>query len=380
MDFNLNEDQIEIARQAKRFFEKECPIEYVRAMFEDERGFADEIWNKMAEMGWMGMRIPEDYWGIGLETIDLCVLLIEMGRAVFPGPYFSTVVLAAEGIMEAADEGQKETHLTKLASGEIRGTLALTEASSGGDPLFFEMEARPKGEGLVLSGTKLFVPDAHVSDLILCAAKTPQMRGHSEGVTLLMVDPKTQGVHITQLKTMDGTRKQCAVEFRDVEVGPESVLGTPGEGMAPLKRIVQRAQVGLCAECVGGSEKAMELAVEYAKIRYQFGQPIGGFQAIKHRCADMLVAVEGARSLLYWASWAQDHGDEREAALSASVAKAFCSEAFKNITAWGIQTLGGVGFTWEHDMHLYFKRAKANEMALGDPVYHREEVARLLQS
>jgi len=183
---------------------------------------------------------------------------------------------------------------------------------------------------------------------------------------------------VSLLPSMDGTRKLCAVEFKEVRIGAEEILGEAGKGWEPLGRVLQRGQVGLCAECLGGAQRAMEIATEYAKVRVQFDQPIGAFQAIKHRCAQMYAEVESARSILYWAAWAQDHGNPEEAALAASVAKAYCSTVYRNASTSAVQILGGTGFSWEHDIHLYLKRAKANEVALGDPVYHRERVAQFI--
>lgn len=378
MDIKLNEDQIEIARQARRFCEKESPVEFVRAMFEDERGFTDDLWTKMVEMGWTAMRIPEAYGGLEMDLMDLAVVLEELGRAVTPGPFFSTVMLAAEIIMEAGSDAQKENYLTGIAAGEMRGTLALHEKDGGADPGYIQMEACANGDDFVLNGTKLFVPDAHVVDFLVCAARTEAGNDPAQGITLFLVDINTDGIHVSLMPTMDGTRKLCAMDFKEVRVSPEGILGMSDKGWEALSRVLQRAQVGLCAECVGGAERSMEIATEYAKVRIQFDQPIGAFQAIKHRCAQMFVEVESSRSILYWAAWAQDHADPKEAALAASVAKAYCSEVFRNASASSIQILGGTGFSWEHDIHLYIKRAKANEVALGDPIYHREQVVKLL--
>jgi alkylation response protein AidB-like acyl-CoA dehydrogenase len=379
MDIKLSEDQLEIARHARRFCENESSIEYVRTMFEDERGFTDDVWAKMAEMGWMGMRIPESYDGLELGLLDLALVLEEMGRGLTPGPFFSTVLLAAEVIMEAGTDEQKRKYLPGIAVGEIKGTLALHEPEGGADLGYIQMEARTDGDGYILNGTKLSVPDAHVADFFICAARSKKGKRPARGVTLFILEPNTQGLSISRLPTMDGTRKLGSVDFKDVRVGPTAILGEPDKGWKPLQRALQRAQVGLCAECVGGAQLAMEMATEYAKVRIQFDQPIGAFQAIKHRCAQMYVEVETARSILYWAAWSQDHGKPKEAALSASVAKAYCTEAYRSCSASAIQVLGGTGFSWEHDIHFYLKRAKANEMALGDPVYHREQVVRLLE-
>ncbi len=380
MDVSLNKVQIDIAKEARRFLDKECPTDYARDMFEDERGFTDEIWARMTEMDWMRVRIPEPYGGMGMDQMDITMVLEEMGRAVVPGPFFSTVLLAAEAVMEAGSDSQKEHYLPGIAAGEIRGTLALHEPDGGTDLGYIQMGARADGDGFVLDGTKLFVPDAHVADFLACAARTEAGNHPVQGITLFLVDLSADGVSVSLLPTMDGTRKLCTVEFKEVRVSPEGVLGELHKGWTPLSRVLQRAQVGLCAECAGGAQRAMEIATEYARIRIQFDQPIGAFQAIKHRCAQMYVEVESSRSILYWAAWAQDHGDSREAALAASVAKAYCSEAFTHVSTGAIQVLGGTGFAWENDIHLYLKRAKANEVALGDPTYHREKVAQLLTS
>jgi alkylation response protein AidB-like acyl-CoA dehydrogenase len=351
---------------------------YVRAMFEDERGFTDTVWNKMVEMGWTAMLIPEQYGGLGMEMLDMALVLQEMGRAMVPGPLFSTVLLGAEAIAQAGSDAQKQKYLTAVAEGSMRGTLALYEPGSGADPGYVTMEVKRAGDGFVLNGAKVFVPDAHVSDFLVCTARTAPGSDPASGITLFVVDLPASGVTVTLLPTMDGTRKLCAVEFKDVRLGADNVLGDPGKGWEPLKRALQKAQVGLCAECVGGAEKAMDIATEYAKVRVQFDQPIGSFQAIKHRCAQMYVDAESARSIMYYAAWAQDHGDATEAAIAASAAKVYCTEAYRSVSASAIQVLGGTGFSWEHDIHFYLKRAKANEMALGDPIFHREQVITLM--
>jgi len=378
MDISFNQDQVEIANQARRFLENECPMAFVREMYDDERGFTDQLWAKMVEMGWMGLRIPEEYDGVGLGLMDLCIVSEEMGRVVLPGPYFSTVMLAAESLMEAGDDSQKKLYLPKISMGEIRGTLAVSEPDAGPEPGYIQMEAKSEGETFILNGTKLFVHDAHTADFIICPARTEPGHDPNHGVTLFIVDSKTSGISITPLKTMDGTRKQCEVRFDNVGVPKEGILGEPNKGWGLLLRVLQRAQVGISAENVGGAEKAMEISVEYAKIRQQFGQPIGSFQAIKHKCAEMLVDVEGSRSLLYYAVWAQEEEEPETAALAASAAKAFTSDAFRNVSTAGIQVMGGIGCTWEHDMHIFLKRAKSNQVALGDSAFHRDQVARLL--
>jgi alkylation response protein AidB-like acyl-CoA dehydrogenase len=378
MDVRFTEDQKEIARQARRFLENESPMEYVRAMMDDERGFTDDVWTKMAELGWLRMCIPEAYDGLGMDLIHIVVVMEEMGRAILPGPFFSTVMLGAEVIAQAADASIKERYLPAIAAGLTRGTLALHEPDGGEDPSYIHMQARKDGDGFILDGVKLFVPDAHTSDFLVCAARTDREDNPNDGITLFLVDRKTDGLSVTLLPTMDRSRKLCSVEFSRVRCGPEDLLGEPNSGWEPLRKILQRAQVGLCAECVGGGQRAMEIASDYAKIRVQFDQPIGAYQAVKHRCATMFQEVESSRSLLYWAAWAQDYADPRDAALAASSAKSYCSEAYKNAANSALQILGATGFSWEHDIHLYLRRAKANEAALGDPVYHREQVAGII--
>ena len=378
MDIKLDEIQRDIAAEARRFLEKETPMEYVREMFEDERGFADDIWKRMSAMDWMKIRIPEVYGGAEMEQMDLSVILEEMGRTLLPGPFFSTVLLATETIMAAGSDSRKKQYLPEIAEGRLRGTLALHEPDGGADPEYIRMAADRNGEGFILKGTKLFVPDAHVADFLICAARTDAGKDQAHGITLFIVDLDADGLNVSLLPTVDGTRKLCAVEFKGVQVKNEDILGHLHKGWAPLSQVLQRAQVGLCAECVGGAQRAMEIATKYAKIRIQYDQPIGAFQAIKHRCAHMYVEVESARSILYWAAWAQDCGDPGQAALAASVAKAYCSEAYTHITTGAVQVLGGTGMTWENDIHLYLKRAKGNELSLGDPVYHRERVVQLL--
>lgn len=374
MEISLSKTQKDISKEARRFLKKECATDYVLAMVDDERGFTEDIWDKMAEMDWMAMRIPEAYGGMELEQIDINMVLEEMGRAVVPGPFFSTVMLAAEAIMEAGNVPQKENYLSRIAEGKLKGTLALYEPDSGIDPGYVQMKAQADGDEFVLNGTKLFVPDAHLADFMVCAART------EEGITLFIVDTDANGVTVTLLPTMDGTRRLGAVEFNTVRLGPDSILGELHQGWEPLQRVLRRAQVGLAAECLGGAQYAMETATEYAKIRVQYDQPIGGFQAVKHRCADMYVDVESSRSILYWAAWAQDHAEEKEAAIAAAVTKAFCTEAFTRVAGGAIQVLGGTGFIWETGMHLYLNRAKANEAAFGDPDYHREKIVQLLTS
>jgi len=380
MDITLSKEQKDIAKEARRFLTKECPFDYVQEIYETDKDLTDDIWINMTEMDWMAMRIPEAYGGLGMDQADLNIVLEEMGRAVLPGPFFATVMLAAEAIIEAGNDDQKSRYLPQISDGKIKGSLALHESDGGADLNYINLPVHGAGGNYVLNGTKLFVPSADVADILVCVARTKKGDDPTQGITLFLIDLSTEGVSVLQMPTMDGTRKLGAIEFKNVRLGAESILGDLHHGWKPLQRVLQRAQVGLSAECVGGAQRAMEIATEYAKARIQYDQPIGAFQAIKHRCAQMFVDSESARSLLYWAGWAQDHGDDKEAAVSASASKSYCSEAFSRNAGRGIQILGGTGFTMENEMHLFLKRAKANEMALGDPIYHRERIIQLLTS
>jgi alkylation response protein AidB-like acyl-CoA dehydrogenase len=373
MDFGFSEEQEMLRSSARDFLAKEAPMTYVRKMMEDERGFTDELWRKMADLGWMGLVLPEAFGGAGLDFVDMVVVLEEMGRVVLPGPFFSTVILAGVAIAEGGTQKQKETYLPKIADGSLKATLAHLEPSGRWDADGIQLVAKPDGGGYVLDGTKLFVPDANVADLFVVAGRAPGSKA-AEGVSLFLVDAKAPGVTVTMLKTMDQTRKLGEVVLSGVKVGADALLGTAGKGWALLDRVADRAKVGLAAEMCGGAQKVLEMSVEYAKVREQFGKPIGSFQAIQHKCANMLVEVESSKSITYYAAWAVAN-DVAEAPLAAAMAKAYTSDAYRHTAGEGIQIHGGIGFTWEHDMHIFFKRAKSSEVSFGDATWNREIVA-----
>jgi alkylation response protein AidB-like acyl-CoA dehydrogenase len=376
MDFGFSEEQEMLRKSARDFLAKENPMTYVRQMMEDDRGFRDDQWRKMAELGWMGLILPEEHGGAGLDFVDMVVVLEEMGRVVLPGPFFSTVILGGVALAEGGSAAQKKELLPKLATGGLRVTLAQLEPNARWDADGIQLEARKGGGGWRLSGTKLFVPDAHTADLLIVAGREPGSKG-AEGVSLFLVDAKGPGVATTLLKTMDQTRKLCEVVLKDVAVPADRALGAPGQGWKLLDRVIDRGKVGLCAEMCGGAQKVLEMSVEYAKVREQFGRPIGSFQAIQHKCANMLVEVESSKSATYYAAWAVAN-DVAEAPLAAAMAKAYCSDAYRHTAGEGIQIHGGIGFTWEHDMHIYFKRAKSSEVTFGDATWNREIVAQLI--
>ena len=377
MDFGFSQEQEMLRATARKFFENECTSTFVRARMEEPAGVTDEFWAKLAEQGWLGLVYPEEYGGAGLGFVDLVVLMEEMGRVVMPGPFLATTILGGLAILEAGSAAQKKEWLSRIATGEAKATLAWTEPNVRWDAAGVTTTARAADGGFVLSGTKLFVPDAHLADVLVVAARTSEGPRPEDGVSLFLLPKATAGLAVTLLPTMDQTRKLCEVSLRDVRVPGAALLGARNAGWPVLARVAERATVALCAEMCGGAQRVLEMTTEYAKIRVAFGKPIGAYQGVKHRAADMLVDVENAKSLTYYAAWAVDE-NVAEAALAASMAKAYASDAYRKVAGAGIQLHGGIGFTWEHDLHLYFKRAKSSEFTFGDATYHREKVAQLI--
>jgi alkylation response protein AidB-like acyl-CoA dehydrogenase len=377
MNFGFNEEQELLRSTARKFFDNECASETVRKLMDGPEGMTPDLWKKIAEQGWTGLIFPDEHGGMGLGFVDLVVLMEEMGRSVVPGPFFSTVLLGGLAIREAGTDAQKKAWLPKISSGEARATLAWMEPSAELGARGITLQAAAKGAGFTLDGTKLFVHDAHTADVIVVAARTDSGKSSEEGVSLFLVPKGTPGLSVTLLPTMDQTRKLCEVGLKDVALGAEALMGQAGSGWAPLARVIDRATVALCAEMCGGAQKVLEMTVEYAKIRQAFGRPIGSYQGVKHKAADMLVDVENSKSITYYAAWAMDEGVP-EGQLAVSMAKAYVSDAYRRVSGAGIQLHGGIGFTWEHDLHLYFKRAKGSEFTFGDATWHRERVAQLV--
>ncbi len=374
MEFSLTEEQEMLKTMARDFLAKECPKTHVREMMDDDVGYSPELWKKMAEVGWLGLVLPEEYGGAGMNFRDLTILCEEMGRALLPSPFISTLHLVGLPIMAAGTEEQKQEFLPLIANGEIACTLAVLEEDGDLWAEGIKTKAVPQGDEYSISGTKLFVPDARAADYILCAARTRRATDSEEGITLFMVDAKEWGIYITSLKTMDETRKQYEVSFTDVAVPAKNIIGELHQGWPILKQAALQATAALCAEMVGGGEMVLEMTVSYAKERIAFGVPIGSFQAIKHKCADMLTSLEYARSLMEGAAEAIKDGAPNTPII-VSMAKSFCGDTYKQVTNEGIQIHGGIGFTWDHDMHLYFKRARSSDTAFGDANYHRELIA-----
>jgi alkylation response protein AidB-like acyl-CoA dehydrogenase len=331
----------------------------------------------MAQQGWQGLIIPEKYGGTGMTFADLTVLIEEFGRALVPGPFISTVVLGTLPILEAGTEAQKQEFLPKIAAGDLIMTLALTEPSARWDADGVQLAAKAEGDSFVLNGTKLFVPDAHVSDYMLAAARTKQSANPEEGVTLLLVDSKSPGIEYAMLKTI-GSDKQCEVTFNDVRVPKANVLGEVDKGWPIIQSVKPKATVATCAYLVGLAQMDFDISVNYAKERIQFGRPIGSFQAIQHKCADMIIDVDGSRFITYKAAWSLQE-NEPDGEMLASMAKAWCSEATRRVVAQGQQIHGGIGFTKDYKIQLYFRRQKWMELMWGDADYHRELVAQKLE-
>jgi alkylation response protein AidB-like acyl-CoA dehydrogenase len=366
VDFAFSPEQEDLRAMVRDFLAARSPETEVRRLMETADGFDPAVWKQLGEeLGILGLAIPAEYGGAGAGFTEVGVVLEEAGRALLCAPFFSSVVLAATTVLYSGDQAAKKDYLPGLASGELRGTLALAEDSGRWDEAAITLTATAHGDGWTLDGHKNYVLDAGTAELILVAART------GTGISLFAVEAGTPGLVTNELSTMDMTRKQARLEFAGVTA---RLLGAEGGAWPALSRTLDLAAAGLAAEQAGGAAQVLEMAVEYAKTSYQFGRPIGSFQAIKHKCADMLVAVEAARSAAYYGLWTADGADD-EFPVAASLAKAYCSDAYLHCAAENIQLHGGIGFTWEHPAHLYFRRAKSSQLLFGDSAYHRELLA-----
>jgi alkylation response protein AidB-like acyl-CoA dehydrogenase len=371
VNFAFSDEQEELRQTVRRFLEGKSPSAEVRRLMETTEGYDPAVWKQMGqELGLQGLHIPEEYGGQGFTFVELAIVLEEMGRVLLCAPYFSSVVLAANAILNAGTAEQKAALLPGIASGETIATLAFTEPNGKWDSAGVTMEAKGSGDSYTLDGEKMFVIDGHTANLIVVAARLAGTSG-TDGIAFFTVDGDAAGLTRTPLATMDQTRKQAKLEFSGVKARP---LGEPGAGWPALSKTLDQAAVGLANEMIGGAQFVLDQSVEYAKVRVQFGRPIGSFQAIKHKCADMLLEVESGKSAAYYAAWAAAE-DNEELPVVAALAKAYISDAYFHCAAENIQIHGGIGFTWEHDAHLYFKRAKSSEIFLGDATYHRELLA-----
>jgi alkylation response protein AidB-like acyl-CoA dehydrogenase len=377
MEFSFSEDQDELRRAARRFLEVASSEERVRAAMDTEQGYDSATWEQLSEeLAWTALTIPEEYGGLGMSYLDLHPLMEEMGRALLCSPFFSTVCLGANALLLGGTESQKERYLPGIAAGETTATLAYGEKNNQMSAEGVEATYSRSAAGYILRGAKSYVLDGHTADLLVVAARTEDSKG-AEGVSLFLVPGDAEGLKRSWLPTMDQTRRLASLDLGDVVVAHDALLGEEGRGWPLVERTLDLARIALAAEQVGAAEMCLDMAVEYAKVRRQFGRPIGSFQAIKHRCADMLMMVESARSAAFYASALAGQG-ETDLAEAASSAKAFCSDTFFYCAAENIQVHGGIGFTWEHAAHMYFKRAKSTEALFGDPSFHRERFAKCM--
>lgn len=376
MQFAFTEQQDLIRDSVREFIVEHGASARVRAAIATERGYDESTWRALGEMGWTGLPFAECHGGSGLGHVELGIVLQELGRRLTPSPFFGSICLAARAVECAATESQRSEWLPALASGETIGALAVTGRKGHAGLDAIGVECTRDGASYRLSGEASFVVSGDVADVLIVAARAPGSRG-SDGVDILALPATTPGLRVERLVMMDETRRCARVTFDRVRIAREAILGEPGQGAKPLERTLQLAQIALGAEQVGGAEGVLDMTVKYAKERVQFGRPIGSFQAVKHRLADMMVLVEAAKSAVYYAAVT---ADERGAELpeAAALVKSYCSDAFTHCAGDAIQLHGGIGFTWEHDTHLYFKRARASSTLLGAPSYHREQIARRL--
>jgi alkylation response protein AidB-like acyl-CoA dehydrogenase len=369
MSMTFSAEQDELRSSVRRFLEQKSPSAEVRRLMETEEGYDPAVWSQMAsQLGLQGLALPEEHGGSGYGFIEQIAVLEEMGRALLCAPYFSTVVLAATALLESGDEAAQKDLLPGIADGSTIATLAWVEDPSSWDTSAISATARRKGDGYVIDGTKTLVLDGHIANLLLVVAQT------DNGPSLFAVEAEASGLSRRSLETLDMTRKLASLELAGT---PGRLIAEEGAATRILERTLQHAVVALSAEQVGGAQKCLEMSVDYAKLRVQFGRPIGSFQAIKHKCADMLLEVESAKSAAYYAAWAiADNTDE--VPVVTALAKAYCSDAFASAATETIQIHGGIGFTWEHDAHLFYRRAKSTEQFLGSPAAHRDVLAGLL--
>ena len=366
MNFVFTEEQDELRKSVNRFLAEKSPETEVRRLMETADGYDTAVWTQMAEqLGLQSLSIPEAFGGAGFTFVETAIVLEEMGAALLCAPFFSTVVLAAQALLTSGDDAAQAEYLPGIADGSTIATLAITEDNGRPDLDSVELAATQNGDTWTLTGHKNYVIDGNLASLILVVARS------TKGLSLFAVAGDAAGLTKTELPTMDQTRKQARLEFAGTEA---RLIGTDGGAAAGLSKTLDLVAVGLAAEQVGGAQRCLDASVDYAKNRIQFGRPIGSFQAIKHKCADMLLEVESAKSAAYYAAFAAAE-DSDELPVVASLAKSYCSEAYFHAAAENIQIHGGIGFTWEHPAHLYFKRAKSSELLFGDPTYHREQLA-----
>ncbi|MBM3154900.1 MAG: acyl-CoA dehydrogenase [Chloroflexi bacterium] len=372
MDFGFSEQQEMLRTMARDFLAKECPKAKVRELDKDELGYSPKMWSNMAELGWQGLVFPEEYSGTEASFVDLLVLMEEMGRNITPGPFFSTVALCALPLLKFGTKKQKAEYLPDIANGKAIWTFAFTEQSASYKPSELTLSATIEGDDYILNGEKLFVADAHIANYLLVVARTAKSKNPEDGVTFFVVDSKAPGLKIERIPTMAGDR-QFQVVFNKVKVPKINILGTLNKGWEIVNFTLQRAAALKCAEISGACQAVLDMTSAYAKERIQFDRPIGTFQAVQHKLADMLIDVEAIQYLLYQAACSIADGEPSQ--LQISIAKAKASEAYQNICIDGITAHGAIGFTYDHDIGLYYRRVRAAEFAAGNVDMHKEIIA-----
>jgi alkylation response protein AidB-like acyl-CoA dehydrogenase len=369
VDFGFSTEQELLRAEVRKFLDQSCPLEAVRKLAETPEGFARPLWRRMAELGWVGLLLPEEHGGAGLGWVDLVVVLEETGRTLFPSPLWASV-LAQSAIAREGSAAQRARWLPALASGAAIGTLALPEPVDLDDPGAFGISSTASGAGFALHGEARFVPDAQSADRFVVAFRAP------EGASLAVLERGAPGLATVPHALLDATRRAARLVLDGARVEPGSVLGVPGGAQAAIARLFECGALAVSAEACGAAEAVLALTTGYAKSRLQFGQPIGRFQGVKHPLADMVVDVESLKSLLYYAAWLLDR-DAPELSLAVSRTKAFAAEAFARIGIDCVQLHGAIGYTWDYDAQLYLKRAKWTRPAFGDAAFHLERIARL---
>jgi len=372
MKLTLSEEQEMLKKMARDFLTDKCPKSVVKEIEESEKGYSPELWQEMAGLGWMGLVFPEKYGGSGMSFLDLSVLMEEIGRACLPSPFLSTVILGGLPILDAGNEAQKQEYLPKIASGEAIFTLALTEPSAKYDATSITVKASADKDAYILSGTKLFIPDAHIADYLLCVARTNEQVKAENGITIFIVDAKSPGISYTVLKTV-ANDKLFEVVFDGVRIPEGNILGELNHGWSVVQKVIEQAAVAKCCEIVGGIQQVLEMTVDYAKERKQFDRPIGSFQIIQHYCSDMATDVDGLRFITYQAAWRLSEGlpGTKEVAM----AKAWLAESCERVFTLAHQIHGAIGCTADHDLQFYTRRAKAAELTFGDADFYREIIA-----
>lgn len=380
MDFVFTEEQQMIRDTAESFLAEVSTSEAVRKAMASDTGFDEALWQQIcAEMYWQAIHIPEEFGGMGLGYVELVAMMEQMGRYLLCAPFYSTVCLGVNTLLLAASEEQKAQYLAAICEGSLTATLAYCGPRGGRSADAIAATYREDGDSIVINGESSFVVDGMTAGLILVAARAEGSSGE-EGVSLFAVPADTAGLERKNLPTLDQTRKMAALSFSELKISAENRLGDAGNGWPVLDKALDLATIALAAEQMGGSQQLLDSTVDYTKERVQFNRPIASFQSIKHKAADMMLRVEAARSAVYYAACVAEEALQGgpladELAEAASIAKAYCSDAYFKNAGESMQMHGGVGFTWEYDVHLYFKRAKGSEHMLGNPSWHRERLA-----